>query len=128
MRKEVSKAGGKKNFSIERGVIMADMKIPILDLSPEIEELWDELMAAIQGVVKSGQFIMGPNVRAFEQEVADYLGIRHAISVNSGTDALIIGLRAAGIGQGDEVITSSFTFFATAEAISLLGATPVFVD
>ncbi|TDA64562.1 MAG: DegT/DnrJ/EryC1/StrS family aminotransferase [Clostridia bacterium] len=103
-------------------------KIPVLDLTPEIEALWDELMAAIQGVIKSGQFIMGPNVQAFEQEVAAYLGVKHTIGVNSGTDALVIGLRAAGIGPGDEVITTPFTFFATAEAISQVGATPVFVD
>lgn len=103
-------------------------KIPVLDLTPEIETLWDELMAAIQGVLKSGQFIMGPNVKAFEQEAAAYLGVKHAIGVNSGTDALVIGLRAAGIGPGDEVITTPFTFFATAEAVSQVGATPVFVD
>lgn len=103
-------------------------KIPVLDLTPEIEALWDELMAAIQGVLKSGQFIMGPNVKAFEQEAAAYLGVKHAVGVNSGTDALVIALRAAGIGPGDEVITTPFTFFATAEAISQVGATPVFVD
>lgn len=103
-------------------------KIPVLDLTLEIEALWDELMAAIQGVLKSGQFIMGPNVKAFEQEVAAYLGVKHAIGVNSGTDALVIALRAAGIGPGDEVITTPFTFFATAEAVSQVGATPVFVD
>ncbi|MEW6273922.1 MAG: DegT/DnrJ/EryC1/StrS family aminotransferase [Bacillota bacterium] len=107
---------------------MEQVKIPVLDLTPEIEALWDELMAAIQGVLKSGQFIMGPNVKAFEQEVAVYLGVKHAIGVNSGTDALVITLRALGISPGDEVITTPFTFFATAEAISQVGATPVFVD
>ena len=104
------------------------VKIPVLDLKPEIEFHWDDLISAIQGVLKSGQFIMGPNVTAFEEEVAAYLNVKHAIGLNSGTDALVIGLRAAGIGPGDEVITTPFTFFATAEAISLLGATPVFVD
>jgi dTDP-4-amino-4,6-dideoxygalactose transaminase len=104
------------------------VKIPVLDLKPEIELLWDDLMSAIEGVIRSGQFIMGPNVNAFETEVAAYLGVKHAIGVNSGTDALVIGLKAAGIGPGDEVITTPFTFFATAEAVSLLGATPVFVD
>jgi len=104
------------------------MNIPILDLRPEIEALWDELQEAITRVLRSGQFILGPEVNAFEQEVAAYLGVKHAIGLNSGTDALVIGLRALGIGSGDEVITTSFTFFATAEAISQVGATPVFVD
>ena len=103
-------------------------QIPILDLNPEIQELLPEFMAATERVLKSGQFIMGPDVVAFEKEVAAYLGVKHAISCNSGTDALVIGLRAAGIGPGDEVITSPFTFFATAESISAVGATPVFVD
>lgn len=104
------------------------MKIPVLDLTPEIETYWNEFITAIQGVLRSGQFILGPNVKAFEEEVAAYLGVKHAIGVNSGTDALVIALRAAGIGPGDEVITTPFTFFATAEAISQVGATPVFVD
>jgi dTDP-4-amino-4,6-dideoxygalactose transaminase len=102
--------------------------IPILDLSPEIEALWDELNSAFQAVLRSGQFIMGSSVAEFEAEAAAYLGIKHAISLNSGTDALTIGLRALGIEQGDEVITSPFTFFATAEGIHHAGAAPVFVD
>lgn len=102
--------------------------IPILDLSPEIDELWDELNAAIQRVMRSGHFIMGPDVAAFEREAADYLGAKHAVGLNSGTDALIIGLRALGVGPGDEVITTPFTFFATAESISSVGAKPVFAD
>jgi dTDP-4-amino-4,6-dideoxygalactose transaminase len=102
--------------------------IPILDLSPEIDELWGELNTAIQRVLKSGAFIMGPDVKLFETEVAQYLGAKHAIAVNSGTDALIIALRALGVGPGDEVITTPFTFFATAESIGGVGATPVFAD
>lgn len=102
--------------------------IPMLDLQGEVEELWDEINAAIQRVLRSGQFILGPEVEAFEEEVAEYLGVKHAIGVNSGTDALVIGLRALAIGPGDEVITTPFTFFATTEAILHVGATPVFVD
>lgn len=103
-------------------------KIPILDPQPEVAALYDELMAAIAGVLRSGEYINGANVKAFEEAAAAYLGARHAIGVNSGTDALVIALRAMGVGPGDEVVTTPFTFFATAEAISILGATPVFAD
>ncbi|MNS30483.1 UDP-2-acetamido-2-deoxy-3-oxo-D-glucuronate aminotransferase [compost metagenome] len=102
--------------------------IPILDLSPEVEFLLPDLMRAVEAVLRSGEYIMGPNVKALETEVAEYLRVKHAIGVNSGTDALVIALRALGVGPGDEVITTPFTFFATAEAVSILGATPVFVD
>jgi dTDP-4-amino-4,6-dideoxygalactose transaminase len=102
--------------------------IPILDLRPQYEALKTEIHAAITRVLERGDFIMGEEVALFEQEVAAYLGVKHAIGLNSGTDALFIGLRAMGIGTGDEVITTPFTFFATAEAISHVGATPVFVD
>ena len=103
-------------------------QVPILDLQPQIEAHWDEFTAAFQRVLRSGHFILGPEEQAFEQEAAAYLGVRHAIGLNSGTDALFIALRALGVGPGDEVITTPFTFFATAEAISHVGATPVFVD
>lgn len=107
---------------------LGQRKIPILDLKPQYESLKEEINAAIARVVESGQFIMGPDVKLFEQEVAAYLGVKHAIALNSGTDALFISLRALGLESGDEVITTPFTFFATAEAISHVGATPVFVD
>jgi dTDP-4-amino-4,6-dideoxygalactose transaminase len=109
-------------------VATPETSIPLLDLTPEIDELWDEIQAAVARVLRSGRFILGPEVTAFEQEVADYLGVKHAVGVNSGTDALTISLRSLGIGPGDEVITTPFTFVATAEAICTAGATPVFVD
>ena len=107
---------------------MSEINVPTYDPRPEIEALWDEIQVAVTRVLRSGRFILGPEVKAFENEVAEYLGVKHAIGVNSGTDALVLALRALGVGPGDEVITTPFTFFATAEAISLIGATPVFVD
>ena len=104
------------------------MRIPVLDLAPETQALWGEIHKAIESVVRSGQFILGPEVKAFETEVAAYLGVTHAVGLNSGTDALVIALRALNLGPGDEVITTPFTFIATAEAISQVGATPVFAD
>ncbi len=103
-------------------------QIPPLDLLPEIDLLWSEIQSAISEVIRSGRFVLGPQVRAFETEIARSLSVKHAVACNSGTDALVIGLRALGIGPGDEVITTPFTFYATAEAISLVGAQPVFVD
>lgn len=102
--------------------------IPVLDLNPEIEEIRAEIDAAIANVINESAFIMGPEVKTFESAVAEYLGVKHAIGVNSGTDALVLALRGLGIGSGDEVITSPFSFFATAESISMVGAKPVFVD
>lgn len=103
-------------------------RIPVLDLTPEIECLWAELNDAIQGVLRSTQFINGPDVERLESEFCSYLGTAHGVALNSGTDALVIGLRSLGVGPGDEVITTPFTFFATAEAVSILGAKPIFVD
>ena len=104
------------------------MYIPICDPKQEYLVLKGEIDAAIQGVLEAGHYILGPNVAAFEQEMADYLGCRYAVGVNSGTDALHLAMRALGIGPGDEVITTPFTFIATTEAIGLVGATPVFAD
>ncbi|MFI4915691.1 MAG: DegT/DnrJ/EryC1/StrS family aminotransferase [Phycisphaerales bacterium JB060] len=102
--------------------------IPMLDLPAEVDALWSELQPAIERVFRSGQFIGGPEVDAFEREVAEHVGVRHAIGLNSGTDALVIALEALGVGPGDEVITTPFSFFATSEAILRRGATPVFGD
>lgn len=102
--------------------------IPMVDLKTQYQSLKPELDAALLQALESTQFILGPNVQAFEQEAAAYLGVAHAVSCASGTDALHLALRAAGIGEGDEVITTAFTFIATAEAICYVGARPVFVD
>jgi dTDP-4-amino-4,6-dideoxygalactose transaminase len=102
--------------------------VPVLDLGPELEALWGELSSEALRVLRSGRFVLGPDVEAFEREAAEYLGVKHAVGLNSGTDALFIGLRALGVEPGDEVVTTPFTFFATPEAISLIGATPVFAD
>jgi dTDP-4-amino-4,6-dideoxygalactose transaminase len=87
-----------------------------------------ELLAGIEGVLDSGEFILGPNVRAFEREAAAYLGVPATIGVANGTDAIVIALDALGIGPGDEVICPAFTFYATAESIARRGATPIFAD
>ncbi|RFA25862.1 erythromycin biosynthesis sensory transduction protein eryC1 [Alkalilimnicola ehrlichii] len=102
--------------------------IPIYDPSAQDRPLANALQDAIMRVLHSGAYVLGQEVAAFEDAIASYLGVRHAIGVNSGTDALIIGLAALDVGPGDEVITSPFTFFGTAEAISRLGAEPRFVD
>ena len=102
--------------------------IPMVDLKGQYRALKDEIDAAVLEALDATQFILGPNVRAFEEEAAAYLGAKHAIGVASGTDALHLALAAAGIKPGDEVITTPFTFIATAEAIRYVGAEPVFVD
>ena len=102
--------------------------IPVLDLRPQLESIRDEIMTAVAAVIDSTAYINGPATREFEDAAAKYLQVKHAIGLNSGTDALIIGLRALGIAAGDEVITTPFSFFATAESISIIGAKPVFVD
>lgn len=102
--------------------------VPYLDLASEFRILRDDWIAAIDRLGSKAAFILGDAVTEFQQEVADYIGCRHALGVANGTDALVLSLRALDIGPGDEVITSPFTFFATAESISLVGATPVFAD
>lgn len=102
--------------------------IPMVDVGLQNGPLVEEMRAAMAAVLDSGQYILGPNVQAFEREAAEYLGAAAAIAVASGTDALHLALVAAGIGPGDEVITTPFTFIATANAIRFTGATPVFVD
>lgn len=104
------------------------MKIPLVDLKAQYNPIKEEINAAIRKVIEGGQFILGPEVEALEEESAAYLGVRCAIGVASGTDALWLALLACGIGPGDEIITTPFTFIATAEAITQCGATPVFVD
>jgi dTDP-4-amino-4,6-dideoxygalactose transaminase len=104
------------------------MTIPHVDVRAQYAPLLDELKERIGAVLDSGRFILGPEVRAFEQEAAEYLGVGDTIGVANGTDALVLVLDALGIGPGDEVVCPAFTFFATAEAISRVGATPVFCD
>ncbi len=104
------------------------MNIPLLDLKRQYKDIKTEIEREVSSVLADAQYIMGANVKAFEQEFAEYTGAKNAISVANGTDALVIALEALGIGAGDEVITTPFTFFATAESISAVGATPVFVD
>ncbi|MBS4959155.1 MAG: DegT/DnrJ/EryC1/StrS family aminotransferase, partial [Clostridium sp.] len=104
------------------------MNIPLIDLKAQYDSLGEKLDKAALGVLSSANYIMGKTVTDFEKEFADFVGVKHAISVGNGTDALVLALKSMGIGEGDEVITTPFTFFATAEAISAVGATPVFVD
>ena len=103
-------------------------KVKMLDLQSEVEELYEQLRGATDRVLRSGVFIGGAEVEGFEREAAEFLGVKHAIGLNSGTDALVIGLEALGIGPGDEVITTAFSFFATSEAVLHVGAVPVFCD
>lgn len=104
------------------------MQIPLINLKKQYETIKEEADKVVTDILSSTQYIMGPNVKEFEREFSEYLSVKHSISVANGTDALIIALKALGIGVGDEVITTPYTFFATAESISFIDAKPVFVD
>ena len=102
--------------------------IPLVDVKAQYEPFIPELRERFAEVLESGRFIFGPEVEGFEREAAAYLGVPHAIGVANGTDALVLALEAMGVERGDEVICPAFTFYATAEAIARVGATPVFAD
>ena len=104
------------------------MNVPLFDMAAELAPVRAEVDAAIKRVLDSGVFIGGPEVAAFERELADFAGVKHAVGVSSGTDALLASLMALGVGPGDEVVTTPFTFFATAGCIARLGARVVFAD
>ena len=103
-------------------------EIPLVDVKAQYERLIPDIQERLREVLDSGVFILGPNVKAFEREAAEHLGVPRTVGVANGTDALVLALDALGIGPGDEVICPSFTFYATAEAIARRGATPVFAD
>jgi len=104
------------------------MNVPLLDLKPQYQMLKDEIEPAVLELMANQTFVLGPTVQKFETDIASYCQVNHAVGVSSGTDALICSLMALGIGQGDEVILPTFTFFATAGAVARIGAIPVFVD
>jgi dTDP-4-amino-4,6-dideoxygalactose transaminase len=104
------------------------LKVPLLDLQAQYRPLRDEILAAITRVSDSQRFIMGPEITALEGELARMLGVGHAVAVSSGTDALLLALMTLGVGAGDEVVTSAYSFFATSGVIARVGARPVFVD
>jgi len=104
------------------------MKINFIDLKAQYQKYKEEIDLEIKEVLDNAEYIMGPKVSKLENELSSFVGVKHAIACSSGTDALILALMAIGIKPGDEIITTPFTFIATAESISFLGAVPVFVD
>ena len=104
------------------------MKIPIINSKRQYETIAKEAEKAVLEVMRSGSYILGNNNKEFENEICKYLNVKHAVTLNSGTDALHLALRALDIGEGDEVISTAFTFVATSESIGIVGAKPVFVD
>ena len=104
------------------------MKVPLLDLHPPLKDLRDEIVEAVTRVIDSTRYIMGPEIDGLEKEIAEYCGTEDAVGVSSGTDALLISLMVLDVGPGDIVLTSNFSFFATAGVVARLNATPVFVD
>ena len=105
-----------------------NQSIPLLDLRAQYRAIKEDVDRAVLDVFDQGNFVLGPNVAALEREIADYIGVKHAIGVASGTDGILLSLRAIGVGPGDEVIAPAFTFFATIGPAMLLGAKPVLVD
>jgi dTDP-4-amino-4,6-dideoxygalactose transaminase len=104
------------------------MAVPLFDTATPLAAVDAEIRAKVSAVLDAGAFVLGPEVRAFEQDFAGYLGARHAVGVANGTDAIVLALRALGVGPGDDVVVPSFTFYASCEAIALTGARPVFCD
>lgn len=103
-------------------------RVPILDLTRYDEDLKRDISAGVEGLFSSGRFILAPVNADFERAFAERIGVRHALGVSSGTDALLVALMALGVGPGDEVVTSPFSFFASAGVVARLGAKPVFAD
>ena len=110
------------------GQAAAPTQVPMLDLQAQYRPIRDAIIDVVTRVCDSQRFIMGPEVEGMERDLAAYLGVTHAVGVSSGTDAILLAMMALGIGPGDEVITSTYSFFATAGCVARIGATPVFVD
>jgi len=115
-------------MTLANGVSMPEIKVPLLDLKAQYQGMAEEINERLKSVVESQCFILGPEVEALEKEISAFFGAKHAIGVASGTDALILSLKALGVGPGDEVITTPFSFYATASCIVHAGARPVFAD